>query len=707
MSFAAHGKWCGPGWSAGKWKDAKDLTEEDKLVPAEDALDQACKNHDIAIAEGDPNANPNFYEEAAAAGWFGKVAATAVAIGGPPSHSYLRGEKKMPSKKKITREEKKAIRNRRSTKQNQLAKANKAIQISDATTTDQAMENVNKRKASQELDDDDNRERVPIDISNTDDEEKFETVEERDEFPVENPDDAIHATIDEELNQMIESDVMPNGDTFTTPAKRPTPVMQMTRTEGQPLRGARPNGIGSLTNLLNQEDNTMEDTEMAPMMMRSADASASGNPAKQKSVAVRYDSRQEMGFLTETRTAMLPLSIYFSVNKLDSDTPVKFQFILNDTYDIFRKVTLQAQTFPAAASAYSTRSWGTQGDVTTQGTLNSGTGTVEAKTPGAGVINAMTMSSRGINSADAYNLFSTYNASTYAAVARSKGISPDMAYSVSAPSAHGMKILKPVGVNAGAAVKFPVTMKSTTVGSATLTSSGVPGYASSPGGVAANGDYAMAWRNWYERMYRNRHVMKTEWRLTMENAQEGAYHRGVVLEAIDTITSDANSSNYVTPTTRSLGEMLRYKRIKENRLASFNAQGGKSVNVISGTWTPNSNRRRDVVDEELITTWYPTQNKNGPAGKNWEEIQTLLFYNDQMSNNQSGYFNCKLDLLYHVQYRDLFGAYRYPEYGDSSTILSVRDMTYPTGHPAQWPTADEPTLNEAVEIASSWNNAHV
>ena len=98
MSFAAHGNWCGPGWSARQWKDAKDLTEEDKLVPAVDEFDQACKDHDIMIAEGDPNANPLFYEQAAAAGWFGSAAAAAVAIAGPPSHSYLRGDDNMPTR---------------------------------------------------------------------------------------------------------------------------------------------------------------------------------------------------------------------------------------------------------------------------------------------------------------------------------------------------------------------------------------------------------------------------------------------------------------------------------------------------------------------------------------------------------------------------------------------------------------------------------
>lgn len=49
MSFAYHGNYCGPGWSAGQYKDAKDLKEEDFQVPAVDKLDEVCKRHDYAI----------------------------------------------------------------------------------------------------------------------------------------------------------------------------------------------------------------------------------------------------------------------------------------------------------------------------------------------------------------------------------------------------------------------------------------------------------------------------------------------------------------------------------------------------------------------------------------------------------------------------------------------------------------------------------
>lgn len=49
MSYSFHGNYCGPGWTAGKYLDAKDATEADFLVPAVDQLDAICKKHDMAI----------------------------------------------------------------------------------------------------------------------------------------------------------------------------------------------------------------------------------------------------------------------------------------------------------------------------------------------------------------------------------------------------------------------------------------------------------------------------------------------------------------------------------------------------------------------------------------------------------------------------------------------------------------------------------
>jgi len=83
----SYGNWCGPNWSAGQNKAAKDLHGKDFKVKALNKQDQACKNHDINIrfAKNDldiKNANEQFYRES------GYMMGSMVAIGGP-THSHL------------------------------------------------------------------------------------------------------------------------------------------------------------------------------------------------------------------------------------------------------------------------------------------------------------------------------------------------------------------------------------------------------------------------------------------------------------------------------------------------------------------------------------------------------------------------------------------------------------------------------------------
>lgn len=58
MSFAFHGNWCGPGWTAGKYMNAEDASELDFEVEAVDKLDQICKYHDIAIWRANKESDP-------------------------------------------------------------------------------------------------------------------------------------------------------------------------------------------------------------------------------------------------------------------------------------------------------------------------------------------------------------------------------------------------------------------------------------------------------------------------------------------------------------------------------------------------------------------------------------------------------------------------------------------------------------------------
>ena len=82
----AHGNWCGPGWTAGQYKDAKDLTEEDRNVPPVDELDAHCKTHDILLHDYPDRAdeiNQEFIKQVKGLGIKGALFALAVAAAGP------------------------------------------------------------------------------------------------------------------------------------------------------------------------------------------------------------------------------------------------------------------------------------------------------------------------------------------------------------------------------------------------------------------------------------------------------------------------------------------------------------------------------------------------------------------------------------------------------------------------------------------------
>lgn len=83
IAFAYEGDWCGPGWSDGEWQDSVV-----GFATARSELDQACKDHDCAIARGDSKdeANREFVQSAWSMGYSGMIAALAVNFAGPTDH---------------------------------------------------------------------------------------------------------------------------------------------------------------------------------------------------------------------------------------------------------------------------------------------------------------------------------------------------------------------------------------------------------------------------------------------------------------------------------------------------------------------------------------------------------------------------------------------------------------------------------------------
>lgn len=98
-----HGNWGGPNWTAGQVKPTAELTDADRLVPAVDAFDQVCKDHDIGLHDATTPeqvqaVNSKFIKEAAAQGFKGTAAAILVALGGPSQPNLPANDKMSPGR---------------------------------------------------------------------------------------------------------------------------------------------------------------------------------------------------------------------------------------------------------------------------------------------------------------------------------------------------------------------------------------------------------------------------------------------------------------------------------------------------------------------------------------------------------------------------------------------------------------------------------
>lgn len=332
MSFAAHGNWCGPGWSARQWKDAKDLTEEDKQVEAIDELDQACKEHDIGIAEGDPLANQKFYTKAAQAGWYGLTLAQFVKIGGPPLQNYLRGgeevNQSLTKRRNMVKGEWIGAK-RRTPKDNEeyyeAWKSENSIRLKE-----------NAKKKKEEL-------------------KEFN----RDENRVYNP-----SSTDEESKQaddrVIEAIVDMQGDTpMMAPGEDPN------LTAGKTASQSSSQFNSSARRTINFDSPNMNGDAGEPMQVlsnRQSNESSASNGKTSRETPVMYNARAEMGIFTETRTVYLPLTVYFSINNCRQTNGIPVRIRMDWPYDIFKNTTLVAQSISSTFGTNTKRARGVSND---------------------------------------------------------------------------------------------------------------------------------------------------------------------------------------------------------------------------------------------------------------------------------------------------------------------------------------------------------
>ena len=311
-----YGNWCGPGWSAGQWKDAKDLTEEDKRKPAVDALDQACKNHDIGIAEGDPNANKRFWYEATRTGATGVLFALAVSGAGPSLHNTLRGGEEITHTM-----ETRAGKRKRLTEEEVLQALNEGRSL------------------------------------------EAEDINVGEDMDVEGE---VYTSGDSSF-------VTPEN---ANPPRRPI----MTRGDRPPRGLQLGRSLINLLQNPNEARNTNMDTTAADatttLALRSTTNNAGDGQRGNKETPVMYNARAELGIFTETRTAYLPLTVYLSINRTQIVAPIPLHFRVDWPHEIFFNNTLVQQKLNLSHAEGHVRNIGLSNDMARHGVRATGAGSL-------------------------------------------------------------------------------------------------------------------------------------------------------------------------------------------------------------------------------------------------------------------------------------------------------------------------------------------
>lgn len=315
---------------------------------------------------------------------------------------------------------------------------------------------------------------------------------------------------------------------------------------------------------------TMEagDVDMGVETSMALSAGGGGQNTGAEETPVMYNSREELGVFTETRTAILPVTFYFSMNVLNATTPTEVRIRLNVPYNILAGNTFVTQTESATRTA---------------------------------------------------------------------GLSFD-----AAPNSNS---------NLSTLVPFPTALTGS-IGSTTTTSGA---------GTVNDADLYPAWIKWYEKAYESYHNMMTEYKITIRAGGSNSSTEAVVYEQMDAYTS--SSTGNVIPTGATKYYWDTWKRIKHHKIAPKQLANGEDyTKVIQGVWKPGM-IHHNTVNSTDIKTWYPTGAEPGSPNPAWVEqivLAAFLAENAPISSTTLSQLNVKVQLRYHVQFKDLKVNVRYP-----------------------------------------------
>lgn len=176
------------------------------------------------------------------------------------------------------------------------------------------------------------------------------------------------------------------------------------------------------------------------------------------------------------------------------------------------------------------------------------------------------------------------------------------------------------------------------------------------------------WTKMFDKIYDNYTIIETQWKLTMMNPNTNSEKNVVVVWDYDTYGT--SSTGNVMPAA-SLATMLEWDNVNVETLGTSNTEGERNIKTISGVWRPGE-QAHNVFNDKDLTTWTTTGVPPDPIY--FENLQ-FRFFKDELAEGGGTAFgtsiNCKLELTYIVQYKDLKVNLRYPVSGQTPITWSL------------------------------------
>nr|QJI53773.1 MAG: capsid protein [Parvo-like hybrid virus UC12] len=176
----------------------------------------------------------------------------------------------------------------------------------------------------------------------------------------------------------------------------------------------------------------------------------------------------------------------------------------------------------------------------------------------------------------------------------------------------------------------------------------------------------MQWRKFFTKMYQYYAVLGLEWELTMHNPSKIINNDIVMGSWVDTYSS--NNTTIVHPVGGPSGETEYWPDVRWTRVGS-SSDGTSNFATARGFYKPGL-VKNNVENDEDIKTWTKTN-----ASPVYTERLTFAF-NKAWCNDVQDFtgLNCRLKLRYHVQFKDLFPVYRWPNIAATPIVTTTADI---------------------------------